>query len=98
MNKWSKNNKLNKLLSGIEEDLLELSLEELKRYYNDFKSEADFNLAQYGNLIVYYYDLRQFYIDCGYSANTINRMSDEELWNTYKRQVGFVTRNIIKTM
>lgn len=98
MNKWSKNNKLNKLLSGIEEDLLGLGIEELKHYYTSFKNELDFNLAQYGNLIVYYYDLREFYLDCGYSANTIERMSDEKLWDTYKRQVGFVARNIIKTM
>lgn len=98
MNKWSKNNKLNKLLSGIEEDLLELGIEELKHYYTSFKNELDFNLAQYGNLIVYYYDLRKFYLDCGYSVSTIERMSDEKLWDTYKRQVGFVARNIIKTM
>ena len=55
---YSKNVKLNKALKEIESDLLELGLDEVKRYYNDFKYEADYNIAQYGNLLLYYNDVK----------------------------------------
>lgn len=92
--KFSQNKKTNGVLNGIYEDLMELGLEEVKHYYNEFKREVDYNIAQYGNLLIYYYDIREFYKKNGYTTS-IDKMSDTKLWDTYKRQVGYVTRYII---
>ena len=90
---YSKNVKLNKALKGIEADLLELSIDEIKRYYNDFKREVDYNIAQYGNLLIYYSDIYDFYKNCGYKST--DKMSTDKIWNLYKKQVGYVTRCLV---
>lgn len=96
MIKYSKNKKLNTLLQNIETSLKNnLCMDDLKLYYNTFKNYIDFNIAQYGELLIYYVDIREFYINSGYSANTINKMSDSKIWETYKRQVGYVVRKLM---
>ena len=90
---YSKNVKLNKALKGIEADLLELSIDEIKRYYNDFKREVDYNIAQYGNVLVYYSDIYDFYKNCGYKST--DKMTTDKIWDLYKRQVGYVARCLI---
>lgn len=95
MIKYSKNKKLNTLLQNIEESLIDLGIDEVKRYYNEFKNCSDYNIVQYGNLLIYYVDIRNFYIECGYSNNTINKMSDYKIWEIYKRQVGYVVRRLL---
>lgn len=100
--KWSVNKKLNAALQGIEDDLLEIldtkeeSLRQVERYVKDFPREPDCNLVNYGNLLIYYANIREFYISCGYSYENINRKSDNEIWETYRKQVGYVAREIIK--
>ena len=93
MNKYSKNNKLNKVLTEIEKDLLDLGINEIKRYYNEFKNEVDFNIAQYGNMLIYYGQIYDFYRKCGYK--TTDKMSTDKIWDLYKNQVGYVARRII---
>ena len=94
MNKYSKNNKLNKVLTEIEVDLLDnLGLEEIEIYYNTFKNEADFNIVQYGNMLVYYDQIYDFYRKCGYKST--DKMSTDKIWDLYKSQVGYVTRKLI---
>ena len=88
MKKFSKNKKLNGVLNDILEDLESLGLEEVKRFYNEFKNESDYNIAQYGSCRIYYDDIRQMYKDNGYKI--VDRFSDMKLWETYKRQVGYV--------
>lgn len=96
MIKYSKNKKLNTLLQNIETSLIDdLGIEELKRYHDEFKNCSDYNIAQYGNLLIYYVDIRDLYIECGYSNNTINKMSNDRIWETYKRQVGYVVRRLL---
>lgn len=90
---YSKNVKLNKALKGIEVDLLELGINEVKRYYNAFKYESDYNIAQYGNVLVYYSDIYDFYRSCGYKST--DRMTTDKIWDLYKRQVGYVARCLI---
>ena len=94
MRKYSKNKKLNEVLTRIEEQLLELGLDEIKHYMQEFKNELDYNIAQYGNLLVYYYDVRQMYKDCGYVS--LEKMSDEKVWEIYKRQVGYIARQLMR--
>lgn len=91
--KYSKNNKLNKALTLIEEDLLEMGIDEVKRYYDTFKYEVDYNIVQYGNLLVYYSDIYDFYKNCGYKST--DKMSTEKIWNLYKRQIGYVARCLV---
>lgn len=93
MKNFSKNKKLNTALNGIYEDLQELGINEIKRYYNDFKNEVDFNIAQYGNMLIYYYDIKEFYKNAGYKS--IEKMSDSKVWEIYKRQVGYVARKML---
>lgn len=89
--KFSKNKKLNTVLQAIYNDLTEnLGSDEVRRYKNEFKNEIDFNIAQYGNLLCYYNDIRQFYKDAGYKS--LDKLSDAKVWNIYKRQVGYVAR------
>ena len=91
--KYSKNKKLNGVLNEIEEQLRELGLDEVKHYYDEFKYETDYNIAQYGNLLIYYVDVRELYEKCGYKIKSI---SDTKRWETYKRQVGYVVRKLMK--
>lgn len=93
MEKFSKNVKLNTVLMGIYEDLKELGIEEVKRYMGEFKNEPDYNIAQYGNMLIYYYDIREFYKNAGYKS--FDNMSDSKIWDIYKRQVGYVARKML---
>lgn len=99
-NKWSKNAKLNAVLSEIECDLRSMcdteeeSLEDIRRYMQEFPQEKDYNLVNYGNLLIYYSQIRELYKSCGYKS--IDRMNDSGLWETYRRQVGYVAREIVK--
>ena len=93
-NKYSKNKKLNEALSRIESQLLDLGLDEVRHYRESFPNEIDYNIAQYGSVLDYYSDVKQMYKDCGYKS--LEKMSDEKVWEIYKRQVGYVTRQLIK--
>lgn len=95
--KYSKNVKLNTVLNQIEDDLKWLELPEIARYMKDFPNEPDYNLAQYGNMLVYYWEIRKMYINAGYKTFENNKISDSKMWEIYKRQVGYVARQIIKT-
>ena len=90
--KYSKNKKLNGVLKEIEEQLLELGLDEVKHYYDEFKHETDYNIAQYGNLLIYYYDVQEMYQRNGYKT----KFSDNKIWEIYKNQVGYVTRQLMR--
>ena len=101
MIKFSKNAKLNNALSGIYEQLKDFDTDtetgkstgEIKRYYKEFKNsgEKDYNIAQYGNLLVYYSDIYKFYANCGYK--TTSKFSESKIWDLYLRQVGYIVRN-----
>ena len=92
--KFSKNAKLNKALEAIYNDLQEFGAEEVKRYKKEFPHEKDFNLAQYGNLLCYYSQVREFYKNCGYIS--MNKWSDKRIWELYLQQVGYIARNYFK--
>lgn len=98
MKKYSNNKKLNGVLNEIREDLLHIhdteeeSRSEIDHYKREFPREVDFNLAQYGNMLIYYHDIRAMYARHGYKS--IDRLSDAGMWETYKRQVGYVARNL----
>jgi hypothetical protein len=88
MIKFSKNKKLNGVLSDIYEDLLQMGKEEVKRYFDEFKNEIDYNVYQYGNLRIYNDDIKDLYIKNGYKTKF-------NYTETYKRQVGYMVRQFI---
>ena len=92
MKNFSKNKKLNGVLNDIYQSLEELGLEEVRRYHDEFKHQGftDYNIVEYSNLLIYYDDIRDLYRKNGYK--TIDKMSDERVWETYKRQVGYLVR------
>ena len=94
MEKFSKNKKLNGVLNDILDSLKELGLEEVKRYYKEFRNYKDYNIVEYANLLIYYEDIRELYKSNGYKS--IDKMSDSKVWETYKRQVGYVARYMIR--
>lgn len=97
--KWSKNEKLNAILSEIEKELRGMceteaeSLCEIKRYTSEFPREIDYNLVQYGNLTVCNYEVRQMYIRAGYNCA---KWGYARVWDMYKRHVGLAAREIVK--
>lgn len=95
--KYSKNTKLNTVLNQIEENLNYLELSEIAYYMKEYPNEPDYNIAQYGNMLVYYWEIRKMYINAGYKTFENNKISDSKMWEIYKRQVGYVARQIIKT-
>lgn len=95
---FSPNRKLNGVLSEIRDDLLysmgdnpDEAKSEILRYKREFPRMSDYNIVQYGNLLVYYDDIRDFYRKHGYKS--MDKLSNDALWETYKRQVGWVVRN-----
>lgn len=88
--KFSKSKKLNTVLQSIFDDLQALGIEEVRHYKKEFPHKKDFNLAQYGNMLIYYDDVRNFYKQAGYK--TLDKWSDGKIWELYLRQVGYIAR------
>lgn len=105
--KYSKNKKLNTLLNCIESDVINAfnddkdgkdgahevieSLEYYKKYY---PGEIDYNTAQGGHLLVYFYQVYDLYRNCGYKIT--EKFSSSKIWETYRRQVGYVCNEILR--
>lgn len=94
--KYSKNKKLNAVLNQIENDLKYFDLSEIARYMQEYPNEPDYNIVDYGNMLIYYWEIRQMYIKAGYKSFEDNRISDSKMWKIYKRQVGYVARELMK--
>lgn len=95
--KYSKNVKLNNVLNQIEESLVCFGKPEIQRYMESFPDEPDYNIAQYGNTLIYYWEIRKMYIDAGYETFKGNRISENKMWEIYKRQVGYVAKKLMKS-
>lgn len=83
-------------MNQIEENLLQFGKDEIKRYMKEYPNEPDYNIVDYGNMLIYYWEVRQMYIKAGYKSFEDNRISDSKMWEIYKRRVGYVARQIIK--
>lgn len=88
-----------KHLEMIKEQLLSMcnteeeSLSEIKRYADHFPKEPDFNIVQYGNLLVYYDQIHDFYRDCGYEF--AKDKNNDEIWEMYKKHVGLAANQLL---
>ena len=94
MKKFSVNVKLNAVLTEIFNDLQEMGVNEVRRYVREFWYERDYNIVQYGNLLIYYSDVREMYKRAGYKS--MDKMSDSKIWEVYKGQVGYMAREVLK--
>lgn len=71
---YSINPKLNAVMKTIELQLLskgtdkQEALQIIRQYIKAFPKEPDYNLAQYGGMLVSPYDVRELNIQCGYSS------------------------------
>ena len=92
MKKLSQNKKLNAVLNAIYDDLQDLGKNEIKRYKKEFPREKDYNIAQYGNMLIYFDDVRKLYTEAGYK--TITKYSDDKIWSIYLHQVRYVANLI----
>lgn len=96
--KYSINPKTNAVLNDIEEQLLSIhnnkedSIKEIFHYAKEFPREVDYNLYQYGNVLIYYYDIRQMYLKAGYKAE---KWSCDKLVSAYQRQLRYVANCIM---
>ena len=87
---YSKNAKLDHVLNTIELELLDLGLDEVARYRKEFKGITDYNIVEYGNVSIYYEDVREIYKD----YKSLDNASDSKIWDIYRRQVGYVARKL----
>lgn len=94
MIKFSKNKKLNYVLNDIYDDLMELGKDEIRRYMHSFPNEIDFNIYQYGNMRIYYEEIKVLYMD----YKCLKNASINKLINIYKRQVGYMANLIINDL
>lgn len=74
--------------------LEELGTDEIYHYYSSFPEEIDYNLVQYGEMRVYYSDIRKMYIEAG--RTEAENWSDTKLWYEYKRSVGGIAKRLLK--
>ena len=106
--KYQNTKEKTKVLNDIYDEMMEnLGIEEITRYVKEFPREKDYNIVQYGNLLIYYYDIRNFLIDSGFTKFGEKRTtkareneykkSDFEVWEYYKYLVGIVARYIVYT-
>ena len=95
---FSRSKKLNNVLNEIHLSLLNIhdtkeeSVSEIKHYQENFKKEPDYNIYQYGNLLIWDEDIRDLYKE----YKTVKRANDEQLCACYMRQVGWVARYIVE--
>lgn len=87
---FSTNPKLNYVLNDIYNDLKALGIAEIKNSKKLFPREIDYELVSGGNMLIYYEDIRNLYKKAGYVG--VNKWSNQKLWDTYKRQVGYMAR------
>lgn len=97
MEKFSKNAKLNKVLNEIYDELLSIhdtereSIAEIAHYKRNFPQETDYNLFQYGNLLIYNDDIVALYSE----YRSLKNASVDKLVAIYKRQVRYVANYIL---
>ena len=83
------NAKRNRLLNDLFSDIIDKMtnydeddelLEDLRRYKANFPNEIDYNYAQYGNLSIYFDDVREQFEKFGYNTKRIN---NDTIWKMY---------------
>lgn len=101
MKNYSKNAKLNRVLNEIRNQLLSIrdtkneSLHEIKRYidYLGFDPDhLDYFIYEHGLVLDYNYQIRDLYKE----YKSLKSASIDRLIEIYKRQVGYMARQLLK--
>ena len=88
------------LFNELKDDLLSIceteeeSIDFIKDYVNEYPYSTDFNIVQYGNILGYFGQVRDMYSK-HMSAEELNNLSDTDLWDIYKKDIGYVVKKII---
>lgn len=87
----------NELIKAIEDYILEDEdreevIAELRRYKNEFPAVLDYNWYKYGNILPYYSQIRDFYIEHGVKPSEDN----EILQNHFESHIRKAINNILK--
>lgn len=77
MDKRARKELVDAIANYILEDEEEV-IAELKRYKREFRSEPDYNYYRYGNILPYYSQIRDFYIEHGFPCNDDNELLCED--------------------
>lgn len=93
---YSTNPKAEAFFRSCVDDLLTIypdnrkeSLLQCEDYYVNFPGAADYNIAQFGNVLIYYDDVREVMRACGYK---VGRYTDSQIWDYYRRMIGAACR------
>lgn len=69
------------LTKQVFNQLDELGKDEILHYVREFPNEIDYNIAQFGNLLCYYEDIRDLMQLAEYKTE---RYTDDMIWHYYK--------------
>lgn len=69
------------MMNELRQDLEEFGIGEIKRYKKEFPYELDYNIVQYGNLLIYYNQVYDFYNKYEYETGG---WSNDYIWHKYK--------------
>lgn len=87
----------NKLVKAIEDYILEdvdreETINELRRYKKEFPMEKDYNWYMYGNILPYYSQIRDFYLENDFTPSEDNSILEEH----FKLHIRKAIDNILK--
>lgn len=89
-----------KLIDYIKEYLLdnweneEVSIAEIRRYKENFRKEAGYNLYAYGCILPYYYQIRELYESLGYK--TVKSWSNSRLQAHFEYNIKVAVDELIE--
>lgn len=76
--------KKSKLITAVYYQLLDMGEEEILHYVREFRNYIDYNIVEYGNLLVYYTDIIDLMERCDYK---VQNYTNDQVWDYYKRIV-----------
>lgn len=76
--------KKSKLITAVYYQLLDMGEEEILHYVHEFRNYIDYNIVQYGNLLIYYTDIAELMESCEYK---VQNYTNDQIWNYYKKIV-----------
>lgn len=81
------------ILDSADEQERQSTIHELKRYKENFRREPDYNWYNYGNILPYYYQIRDFYKKNGIKQCSKN---DDRLLADFKYNLRIAIDEIIR--
>lgn len=80
----------NKVLNEFYNVLLDINIDEIKKYYDKYNDKIDYNITTLINKNIE--DIKQIYNNC---YHFVNEWGNDGLYNNYKNDIGYLTRYIL---